>query len=126
MGARQCARSTGGPLRRRRFDHLIIEISLALNQNLPRYPLWITFKELGMDPEFLTREAVIEFCDEHLTDFLAHLGHFLPPRIRPRPPDPLRTNGSDLARSGDGVERSIFALNSAKIERSLPIRFAPP
>jgi hypothetical protein len=67
-------------VRRRRFDHLILEISLALNRNLPRYPLWITFKELGMDPEFLTREAVIEFCDEHLADFLARLGYVLPPR----------------------------------------------
>ena len=67
-------------LRRRRFDHLILEISLALNRNLPRYPLWLTFKELGMDPEFLTREAVIEFCDAHLTDFLARLGYVLSPR----------------------------------------------
>ena len=67
-------------MRRRRFDHLILEISLALDRNLPRYPLWLTFKELGMDPEFLTREAVIEFCDEQLADFLAHLGYVLPRR----------------------------------------------
>jgi len=67
-------------VQRRRFDRLIIEISLALSRNLSRYPLWLTFKELGMDPEYLTREAVIEFCDEHLADFLARLGHTLPPR----------------------------------------------
>ena len=67
-------------MRRRRFDHLILEISLALNQNLPRYPLWLAFKELGMDPEYLTREAVVEFCDEHLAGFLADLGHSLPRR----------------------------------------------
>jgi len=59
---------------------LILEISLAVNQSLPRYPLWLAFKELGMDPEFLTREAVIDFCDEHLPDFLARLGYSLPPR----------------------------------------------
>jgi len=64
-------------MQRRRFDHLIIEISLALDCNIPRYPLWLTFKELGANPEYLTREIVIEFCDEHLTDFLAHLGHTL-------------------------------------------------
>lgn len=67
-------------MRRRRFDHLILEISLAVNQNLPRYPLWLEFKELGMDPEFLTREAVIDFCNEHLADFLARLGYTLPQR----------------------------------------------
>jgi hypothetical protein len=67
-------------LRRRRFDHLTLELSLALDRNLPRYPLWLAFKELGVDPDYLTREVVIEFCDEHLSDFLAHLGHSLSPR----------------------------------------------
>jgi hypothetical protein len=67
-------------LQRRRFDHLTVEISLALDRNLPRYPLWLAFKELGLDPDYLTRETVIEFCDEHLSDFLAQLGHSLPPR----------------------------------------------
>jgi hypothetical protein len=67
-------------VQRRRFDHLILEISLALNCNLPRYPLWLAFKEAGADPDYLTREVVIEFCDEHLTGFLAHLGHSLSPR----------------------------------------------
>jgi hypothetical protein len=67
-------------LQRRRFDHLIIELSLALERNLPRYPLWLTFKELGADPDYLSREAVIEFCDQHLAEFLGHLGHTLTPR----------------------------------------------
>jgi len=67
-------------VQRRRFDHLIIEISLALDRNLPRYPLWLDFKERGMDPEYLTREAVIAFCDERLPEFLAQLGYRVPPR----------------------------------------------
>ena len=67
-------------MQRRRFDHLILELSLALDRNLPRYPLWLTFKELGADPDFLSREVVIEFCDEHLGGFLAHLGYALTPR----------------------------------------------
>lgn len=67
-------------MQRRRFDHLIIELSLALDRNLPRYPLWLSFKELGADPESLSREAVIEFCDAHLGEFLAHLGYALTPR----------------------------------------------
>jgi len=67
-------------VQRRRFDHLMIELSVALDRNLPRYPLWLTFKELGADPEDLSRENVIEFCDEHLGEILAHLGHTLTPR----------------------------------------------
>jgi hypothetical protein len=67
-------------VQRRRFDHLITELSLALDRNLPRYPLWLTFKEFGADPDCLSREVVIEFCDEHLGEFLAHLGHTLTPR----------------------------------------------
>ena len=67
-------------MRRRRFDHLILEISLALDRNLPRYPLWLAFKEQGVDPEFLARDVVLEFCDEHLGDFLARLGYSLPRR----------------------------------------------
>jgi hypothetical protein len=67
-------------VQRRRFDHLIMELSLALDRNLPRYPLWLTLKEFGADPDFLSREVAIEFCDEHLDEFLAHLGHALTPR----------------------------------------------
>jgi len=69
---------------RRRFDHLIAELSLALDRNLPRYPLWITLKELGEDPDFLTREGAIGFCDEHLGEFLGHLGCALTPRQKRR------------------------------------------
>jgi hypothetical protein len=69
---------------RRRFDHLILELSLALDRNLPRYPLWITFKELGVDPDYLSREVVVEFCDEHLGTFLGHLGCALTPRQQRR------------------------------------------
>jgi hypothetical protein len=65
---------------RRRFDHLILELSLALDHNLSRYPLWLTFKELGVDPDQLSREVVIEFCDEHLGSFLEKLGSKLTPR----------------------------------------------
>jgi len=67
-------------VQRRRFDHFVIELSLALDRNLPRYPLWITFKEAGADPDFLSRDVLIEFCDEHLSEFLGHLGHALTPR----------------------------------------------
>ncbi|MFQ5417287.1 MAG: hypothetical protein ACE5FL_09600 [Myxococcota bacterium] len=71
-------------MQRRRFDHLIVEISVALDRSLPRYPLWLTLKDLGMEPERLTREAAIAFCDNHLQEFLAHLGYRLSPRRHKR------------------------------------------
>jgi len=67
-------------VQRRRFDHLMLELSLALDRNVPRYPLWMAFKESGANPEFLTRGAVLRFCDEHMADVLAHLGLELTPR----------------------------------------------
>jgi hypothetical protein len=67
-------------VQRRRFDHLIAELSLALDRNLDRYPLWITLKELGEDPDYLTRKGAIEFCDEHLAEFLGRLDCALTPR----------------------------------------------
>ena len=48
-------------MQRRRFDHLTVEISLAVDRNLPRYPLWLALKELGLEPEGLTREAAARF-----------------------------------------------------------------
>lgn len=67
-------------MQRRRFDHLVLEISLAANRNLPRYRLWLTLKELGMDPDRLTRKSAIEFCERGLPEFLAHHGCGLSPR----------------------------------------------
>jgi len=67
-------------VKRRRFDHLMLELSLAANQNVPRYPLWLAFKEAGANPDLLSRDAVLAFCDEHLPGVLARLGVILSPR----------------------------------------------
>jgi hypothetical protein len=67
-------------MQRRRFDHLMLELSLALDRNVPRYPLWIAFKENGANPEFLTRGALLAFFDDHLVDVLERLGHAFTPR----------------------------------------------
>jgi hypothetical protein len=67
-------------MKRRRFNHLVEEVSLTLDHHIPRYPLWLTLKELGMEPDWLTREAALAFCNEHLQGFLAHMGHSLSPR----------------------------------------------
>ena len=69
---------------RRRFEHLRIEISVAVGVPIPRYPLWLRLKESGMDPEALTRGAALAFCEGPLADFLASQGVLLAPRHQRR------------------------------------------
>jgi hypothetical protein len=69
---------------RRRFDHLVLEISLAVGQRIPRYPLWLRLHELGWNPERLSRQAALAFCGAPLTRFLADHGLALGPRARRR------------------------------------------
>jgi hypothetical protein len=59
---------------RRRFEHLLIEISLACRQSLPRYRLWLALHHSDANPEDLSREHAIDFCNEDLADFLAEQG----------------------------------------------------
>ena len=56
---------------RRRFEHLFVEVSLALGAQVPRYPLWLRLRELGWNPEQLGRDEAIGFLDSHLEAFLA-------------------------------------------------------
>jgi hypothetical protein len=56
---------------RRRFDHLVVELSVAVGRVVPRYALWLRLQELGWDPDHLPVEAVTAFCDDHAGDFLA-------------------------------------------------------
>jgi hypothetical protein len=69
---------------RRRFDHLVLEISLAVGQCIPRYPLWLRIHELGWNPERLSAQTVIAFCGAPLTRFLADHDLALSPRARRR------------------------------------------
>ena len=59
---------------RRRFDHLYVELSVALDRLAPRYALWLHMADVGLDPERLSRSDVIRFCRDHLADFLARQG----------------------------------------------------
>ena len=58
-------------MRRRRFDHLAAELSVAVGALVPRYPLWLCVAERGDDPEHLSREAALAVCHEDLHAFLA-------------------------------------------------------
>ena len=69
---------------RRRFDHLVVELSLATGHMIPRYDLWLDLHENGRNPEHLTRRAVLEFCEGPLAAFLAARGLLLAPRAARR------------------------------------------
>ena len=71
-------------MRRRRFDHLAIELSLAVDRAVPRFALWTALHEGGADPEQLSRDAALAFCDAPLDRFLAGLGLALPAPARRR------------------------------------------
>jgi hypothetical protein len=60
--------------RRRGFDHLFDEISVAAGHCIPRYPLWLRLHALGYDPECLDRESAIDFCGRALEGFLVEHG----------------------------------------------------
>jgi hypothetical protein len=64
---------------RRRFEHLVGELSLALGQPVPRFRLWQALHDAGCDPERLARDQAVGFCDAHLPGFLAGLGRSLDP-----------------------------------------------
>ena len=67
-------------MRRRRFDHLAVELSVEVGAAIPRWALWTALRELGHDPEQLSAEAALAFCDGPLQRFLHVQGLRLPPR----------------------------------------------
>jgi hypothetical protein len=69
---------------RRRFDHLVVELSVAVGCVLPRYALWLRMRECGLNPEDLSKEEALLFCDVPVTAFLAERGLSLPIRARRR------------------------------------------
>lgn len=72
----------GGSLGRRRFDYLHIELSVALGVAVPRFELWMELQERDINPETLSREQAMTFCDGPLERFLRRSGLFLSPRSR--------------------------------------------
>ena len=71
-------------MRRRRFDHLVQELSLALDLAIPRFALWTALRNEGFDPEELSREGALAFLDGPLEHFLEELGLRLPARPQRR------------------------------------------
>lgn len=69
---------------RSRFDHLAVEVSVAVGERIPRYPLWLRIHDAGEDPEALTRDAAVAFCEGPLLHFLVDHGFWLSARSRRR------------------------------------------
>jgi hypothetical protein len=65
---------------RRWFNHLFVELSVALGEVAPRYALWLRIGEHGFDPAKLERHQVMSFCDQQLPVFLADHSLGLSPR----------------------------------------------
>jgi len=65
---------------RRRFEHLFVELSVALGECVPRYALWLRIGELGWSPGALSQDAAVAFCRQDLPGFLAEHGLSLTPR----------------------------------------------
>ncbi len=62
---------------RKRFDHLHVEVSVALGVQISRFALWLALHEAGHDPEDLSRPAALSFCGAPLQSFLAERGQRL-------------------------------------------------
>ena len=62
---------------RRRFDRLVVELSLALERSVPRYPLWQAVRSVGLDPEAWSTADVQRFCTIDLPRWLRQQGFAL-------------------------------------------------
>jgi len=69
---------------RRRFDHLVTEVSLAIDANVPRYAMWLALHDVGFDPDALSAEQATAFCSGPLRRFLSEHGFWLSPQAQVR------------------------------------------
>ena len=69
---------------RRYFEHIYVEICLAVERRISRYDLWLAIWETGGDPDELTREQARRFVEAGLDPLLAEEGTRLRPRARRR------------------------------------------
>ena len=65
-------------MRRRRFDHMVVELSVLLDRFVARYSLWQAVKDAGYDPERWSGAEAERFCTIELPRWLRHQGLALP------------------------------------------------
>jgi hypothetical protein len=64
-------------MQRRRFDRLVLELTLALDRPLPRFALWQAVHDAGLDPERWSGAEAERFCRLELPRWLRHRGYGL-------------------------------------------------
>jgi hypothetical protein len=64
-------------MERRRFDRLVVELSVALDRWVPRYALWQHVHDAGLDPERWTGAQAERFCLLELPRWLRRQGFAL-------------------------------------------------
>ncbi len=57
---------------------------MAVGERIPRYRLWLRFHDHGCDPETITANMAVAFCDGPLKSFLAEEGLRIGPWARRR------------------------------------------
>ena len=67
---------------RQRFNHFHTELSLAADTLIARYPLWLAFHELGLDPEGVTATDLVDFLDFRAPSWLRESGVRVPTERR--------------------------------------------
>jgi len=63
---------------RRRFDRLVVELSVLLDKRLPRFALWQAVHDAGQDPEQWTGPQAERFVSVELPRWLRRQGYTLP------------------------------------------------
>ena len=65
-------------MKRRRFDHMVVELSVLLDRWVARFALWQAVKEAGYDPESWSGTQAERFCTIDLPRWLRHQGQAVP------------------------------------------------
>jgi hypothetical protein len=69
---------------RKLFNHLFVELSVAIGKRVPRYALWLELHDQGWDPESLLVAEAHAFCDGPMEGFLSNRGMKISRRARIR------------------------------------------
>jgi len=104
-------------MHRRYFEHIYVEICVAVNRRISRYDLWLRLGDGGGDPDELTCTEARHFVDHGLSAVLAEEGAAISDRARcrlerrilrfdPRHPTPEEWLTSTFDRAEEHAERA--------------------
>jgi hypothetical protein len=104
-------------MQRRYFEHIYVEICVAVNRRISRYDLWLRLGDGGGDPDELTRAEARNFVDHGLSALLSEEGASISDRVRrrlekrilrfdPHHPTPEEWLASTFDRAEDHAEKA--------------------